>query len=296
MSCDDRVLNTHTAPAAYAEGLLAVAREASGHATPAALMAMAKPNELEGRLVAVLDNGRRRGGSGVLVAAMSLVLGLMAVTPLAAWQDASGAQMKGAVRDMVGVIPGAKVVLRLNGDGAAYEFESGPDGLYAVKGLPEGSYSVEVLKPGYAANSLGKLSITSKIRLADFFLEIGRIRETVTVDGGKRDSAAATSASDSGPKRIRVSGNIQAAKLLSKVNPVYPKEAKAAGVQGTVRMQMVVSKEGNVMGLTLLTSPSAELARSAMEAVTQWKYSPTLLNGDPIEIQTIVDVNYTLAP
>lgn len=294
MSCDDQVLQSSGEPAVYAESLLAVAREASGHPAPAAVMAMAKPNELEGRLLAVLDSARPRRGSAWLTAVATFALGLAMVMPLNAWQDASGAQMKGTVRDIVGVIPGAKIVLKLDGNGSEYEFESGPDGAYAVKGLPEGTYTVEILKPGYARNSLGKLAIGTKTRLADFHLELGRIRETLTVDGGK--SEAVTSAANDAPKRVRVSGNIQAAKLLKRVSPVYPKEAKAAGVQGTVRMQMVVSKEGDVMNLTLLTSPSAELARSAMEAVNQWKYSPTLLNGNPVEIQTIVDINYTLAP
>jgi len=49
-----------------------------------------------------------------------------------------------------------------------------------------------------------------------------------------------------------------------------------------------------VSGLTLIMSPSAELARAAMDAVLQWQYSPTLLNGEPVEIQTEVDVNFTL--
>jgi len=59
-------------------------------------------------------------------------------------------------------------------------------------------------------------------------------------------------------------------------------------------MSAVIGNEGDVLGLTPLISPSAELARSAMEAVNQWKWSPTLLNGQPVEIQTVIDVNYTL--
>ena len=88
---------------------------------------------------------------------------------------------------------------------------------------------------------------------------------------------------------------MQAAKLVQKVNSTYPPEAKQARIQGTVRMSAVIGKEGEVLGLTLLMSPSAELARSAMEAVNQWKWSPTLLNGQPVEIQTVIDVNYTLS-
>lgn len=289
MDCDDRVLKATASSETYAESLLAVAREAAGTETPAAVMAMAKPRELEGRLVAVLDGTRRRGGSPLAGWAGALVCGLLLVTPLAAWQD-SGVQLKGAVRDVVGVIPGAKVVLKGTSD---YTFETGADGSYSVTGVPEGTYNIEVLKPGYARLTVGQRKVeTGTTARADFYLSLGRIQETVTVDGGKSGGETPTAA---GPQRLRVSGNVQAAKLVTKVRPTYPPEAKAAGVQGTVRMQAVVGKEGDVVGLTLLMSPSPELARSAMEAVNQWKYSPTLLNGQPVEIQTIVDVNYTLS-
>ena len=289
MSCDDQVLRSEGAASAYADSLVAVAREAAGHAMPAAVMAMAKPRELEGRLLAVLDTTRRRTGGSVVTLAGALVGGLLLVSPLVAWQD-EGVQMKGAVRDMVGVIPGAKVVLK---GGSEYTFETGADGSYAVTGVPEGVYSIEVLKPGYAMLTIGgrKVSVGSTAR-ADFYLDLGKIRETVNVDGGK---GGAGSEGAGGPQRIRVSGNVQAANLLKKVQPVYPVEAKKAGVQGTVRLSAVIGKEGQILGLTLMMAPSAELARSAMEAVGQWMYKPTLLNGNPIEVQTVVDVNYTLS-
>ena len=143
MACDDRVLTGCSADD-YAEGLVAVAREASGARTPAAVMAMAKPRELEGRLLAVLDGSRRRGDVSSWRVASAVVFGVLMVSPLVAWQD-SGVEMKGAVRDMVGVIPGAKVVLK---GVSEYTFETGPDGVYAVTGVPEGDYSIEVLKPG----------------------------------------------------------------------------------------------------------------------------------------------------
>lgn len=288
MACDDQVL-TGCSSEQYATGLVAVAREASGHATPAAVMAMAKPRELEGRLLAVLDGTRRRGAASVLSVAGALVAGMLTVSPLVAWQDA-GVQMKGAVRDVVGVIPGAKVVLKGVSD---YTFETGADGAYTVTGVPDGVYSIEVLKPGYARLQIaGRKIEAGTTARADLYLSLGRISETVNVDGGKSGAAAEAAGA---PQRIRVSGNVQAAKLVTKVRPVYPPEAKAAGVQGTVRMQAVIGKEGDILGLTLLMAPSPELARSAMEAVNQWKWSPTLLNGSPVEIQTAVDVNYTLS-
>jgi TonB family protein len=157
--------------------------------------------------------------------------------------------------------------------------------------VPEGEYAIEVLKPGYARLTIAKRKIEAgKTVRADLYLSLGNIKETLTVDGGVGGVEPAGT-----PQRIRVSGNVQASKMVKQVRPVYPVEAKKAGVQGTVRLRAVVGKEGDVLGLTLLMAPSAELARSAMEAVNQWKYTPTLLNGQPVEIQTEVDVNYTLA-
>lgn len=288
MACDDQVLEGTGTASAYADSLMAVAREAAAHRTPAAVMAMAKPRELEGRLLAVLDPNRRRMGGALTVAAGALLCGLALVTPLAAWQD-PGVQMKGTVRDGVGVIPGAKVVVK---GGSDYAFESGADGSYAVTGVPDGSYSVEVLKPGYAKVAIGgrKLEAGTTVR-ADFYLSVGGIHETVTVNGGQ---AGAGNESQAAPQRIRVGGNVQAAKLVKKVQPLYPPEAKQAGVQGTVRIRAVIGKDGTVQAMTLLMAPSAELARSAMDAVNQWQYKSTLLNGSPVEIQTEVDVNYTL--
>ena len=190
---------------------------------------------------------------------------------------------------MVGAIPGAKLLLR---GASEYTFETGSDGSYTVTGLPEGQYSIEVLKPGYARLAIGQRKVEAgKTARADFHLQLGGIRETVNVAG---DFAAADSNALAAPQRIRISGNVQAAKLVHKVVPSYPKEAKTAGIQGTVRLEAISGKEGDVVRLTLIMSPSAELARSAMEAVAQWKYQPTLLNGDPVEIQTVVGVNYTL--
>jgi TonB family protein len=289
MSCDDQVL-MGCGPEEYASGLVAVAREAAGQAAPAAVLAMAKPRELEGRLVAVLDGTRQRGGASWLGVAGAVLAGLLTVTPLFAWQDA-GVQMKGAVRDVVGVIPGAKVVLK---GVSEYTFETGADGSYSVTGVPEGDYAIEVLKPGYARLMISKRKIEAgKTVRADLYLNLGSIKETVTVDGGVGGAGGQETAGP--PQRIRVSGNVQSSKTVKQVRPLYPVEAKKAGVHGTVRMRAVISKEGDVLGLTLLMSPSAELARSAMEAVNQWKYSPTLLNGQPVEVQTEVDVNYTLA-
>lgn len=196
--------------------------------------------------------------------------------------------MKGSVKDLVGAIPGAKLLLKGATD---YTFETGSDGTYSVTGLPEGEYTIEVLKPGYAAHDW---------KAAGRDRQNGPRRFSLTVRRPSGDGQCIRRRGRSGlhrprrPQRIRISGNVQAAKLLHRVVPSYPREAKEARVEGTVRLSAIVGKDGDVVRLTLLMSPSAELARSAMEAVRQWKYQPTLLNGNPVEIETAVDVNYTL--
>jgi protein TonB len=93
---------------------------------------------------------------------------------------------------------------------------------------------------------------------------------------------------------IRVGGNIAQANLLSQVKPVYPVEAKQDRIQGTVKLEITIDKEGHVANMSLISGP-AELVQSATDAVQQWVYRPTLLNGEPVSVLTTVDVNYTLA-
>jgi protein TonB len=85
-----------------------------------------------------------------------------------------------------------------------------------------------------------------------------------------------------------------AANLIDKVQPVYPRDAKAAHVQGLVRLQVHIGKDGHVQSLSVV-SGDPMLSPTAVDAVRQWLYRPTLMNGNPVEIDTMVDVNFTLA-
>jgi len=96
------------------------------------------------------------------------------------------------------------------------------------------------------------------------------------------------------PKRIRVGGQMMSTKLIHQVRPTYPDEAKMARIQGTVRLEAVIGKDGTVQDLNLLSGQPA-LAKAAMKAVSKWRYQPTLLNGARIEVVTEIDVNFALA-
>jgi hypothetical protein len=97
-----------------------------------------------------------------------------------------------------------------------------------------------------------------------------------------------------GPPRIRIGGNTQAANLIRKIVPLYPAEAKAARVQGVVKFTAEIGKDGAVQELHLDSGPPL-LVPAAEEAVRQWVYRPTLLNGDPVDVVTSIDVNFTLS-
>jgi protein TonB len=86
---------------------------------------------------------------------------------------------------------------------------------------------------------------------------------------------------------------VQAANLIRQVKPSYPPLAKQARIQGTVRFNAVIAKDGTIQNLTV-ASGHPMLVASAMEAVKQWLYKPTLLNGEPVEVITTIDVNFTL--
>jgi protein TonB len=95
-------------------------------------------------------------------------------------------------------------------------------------------------------------------------------------------------------QRIRIGGNVQAANLVHQVVPVYPPEAKRDRIQGVVRLEVEIGADGNIQSAQVVSGPS-ELVAAARTAVLQWVYRPTLPNGEPVEVLTTVDVNFTLS-
>jgi protein TonB len=96
------------------------------------------------------------------------------------------------------------------------------------------------------------------------------------------------------PQRVRVSAGVTSGLLIRKIPPTYPPLARQARIQGTVILQAQISKTGDIQNLQLI-SGHPMLAPAAIEAVKQWKYKPYLLNGEPVEVETQVQVNFTLA-
>ena len=100
--------------------------------------------------------------------------------------------------------------------------------------------------------------------------------------------------SSQSPETKKMDPKAAAGNLITKVPPVYPVDAKKAGIAGKVLLDAVIGKDGSVEQLRVVSGP-AELQQSALDAVKQWKYKPFLLNGDPIEVKTNITIVYTLA-
>jgi TonB family protein len=316
---DDAVLRSGIAPSHYASQLLDLARtlENSGRAWSTAL-AIARPSNLERRFAAMLNPSLNRRHLSPKAKFLIPLLALCALVPLAALrlpgQNLSG-KFTGTILDPSGgAVPNATIVMtnhKANTCAPSLALPpctvdmttSDADGNFVFKALPAGEYEMKVLKPGFATYFAPQVVLDPGRDLAmTAKLNIGSINETVDVQAeGSAKSAAAAQALEAEAKskatRIRIGGNVEAAKVITKVQPIYPESAKDAGVQGTVLLHAVVGMDGRPLQLQVLNSQiNPDLARAAVEAVSQWRYQPTLLNGEPVEIDTTIQVKFSLAP
>ena len=96
------------------------------------------------------------------------------------------------------------------------------------------------------------------------------------------------------PQRVRVSQGVTEGLLMKKVQPTYPPLARSARIQGQVVLQAVIGKDGTIQNLRAV-SGHPMLTPAAIDAVKQWRYKPYFLNGEPVEVDTQITVNFTLA-
>jgi len=113
------------------------------------------------------------------------------------------------------------------------------------------------------------------------------------VMGGIFNSDNAPKVKAAVPKKVNISAGVAVGMLLQKTQPVYPPIAKAARVSGTVVLQATISKTGSIENLRVVSGP-AMLQQSALDAVKSWRYRPYLLNNEPVEVETTVNVIFTL--
>lgn len=309
-ACDDGVLGTGMAPVEYADHLLAIARNLNSDPILEGGLSMAMKSTLEQRLSALLNpfTSHRPVSRGMF--ALTGILSVVLLAPVLGLKLIAQANTAGGVRGVVtdasgANVPDAKVTLRFikpEANGRIEVTRTNAEGAFSFPSLPEDIYSIFVEKAGFAvlSNTAVKLGgpQTSNLRFA---LNVGGMRETMTVNGGMPPPPPPPPPPGTGervaPSRLRIGGNVQAAKLVQKVAPIYPADCKREGVSGVVVLNAVIGKDGAVVSLEPANQfVDQRLKESAIIAAKLWRYQPTLLNGNPVEVSTVIEISFTLLP
>lgn len=305
-ACDDAVLKGGIDGSEYAAELLELARTLSapgGQWLPAP--AMARPSSLEGRVRAMLHASLNRTPVDRPRKLMTLGASVALAIAVAGFQVSaqSFASLSGSVSDQLGgSVPHVKMVLSSQQSDQKYEVHTNEVGLYRFVGLPAGEYHLEAWAAGFKlATSDVVVSAPSAVR--DVTLTVGSLEETISVVGGRsaeperprtpraREAAAKPAACVSAAP----GGSIKQPTKIADMRPRYPENLKATGEGGVVVLDATIGADGTVREMQPVdASVQPDLARAAMDAVRQWRYTPTLLNCVPIDVQMKVTVRFSI--
>lgn len=296
-ACDDHAILVTRDPEGYAEMLLEIAADGQEEgALPAATPAMAHSPRISRRIERILrkpgfHSGMLRGAARRRLTAAGLTAAVLLSLVSPTLGQSSGITLSGSVQDASGArIPEAIVLIVDSAGGNTEATTTSADGSYRIHGLvPTPAYRIEVHARGFATYEQ-QVDLTVDKHL-DITLEVSPIEEMIVVSGSRPSVEAGTFTTS----RHRVGGNVEKAKLIHHVPPVYDKDVQREGVEGTVLLEAVISKQGEPMSLKPInTLVDRRLVTAAMQAVRQWRYEPMLLNGQPIEAATTIRVAFQL--
>lgn len=301
-ACDDGVLQSGLRATDYANHLVSIARNLQSNSQFNGSLSMATMSTLERRLTAMLNplTSHQPLTRGMLFT--TAALGMILLAPIAGWklvaQDKANDGVKGVVVDASGApIDGAKVTIDFpltQSNNRREVTRTNSSGEFSFPALPDDLYTVHIEMAGFApidqpTTQMGGAK-TSALR---FTLNVGG-RTTPPLPPPPPPPPGYMQ-TRSRPMQIMVGGNVQAAKLINRVTPLYPADCKAERVQGIVLLRALIDKEGYVTELKAINEfVDPRLRDSAIAAVKQWRYATAYLNGEPADVVTQIDVNFTL--
>lgn len=281
-ACDDAVLRAGIDSCLYAEHLVAVVRKLNTPAIPA--VAMADHPHLEKRIMSILDTTISRGPASRFVKTLTFASCAAALLVGVTAQEVPPGILKVEIHDASGArVPNVSLSLQDDRRRLETAIQSNAAGEAKFDSLPPGDYMLEVRAPGFNP-VLHKVTLEPSVG-TPLSLRLNAVQ-----------ASPDTTPSASSSKRLRIGGNVQAAKLIEKVGPLYPREGKEKRIQGRVELQAVILRDGTIGSLEVLSAPDELFIAPTLEAVRGWKYETTHLNGQPVEVVTLIHVNYTLAP
>jgi len=295
-ACDDVVLATGLVDRDYATHLFDIARAARGPVLSAA-MPMARPSSLEGRIAAMLNPTLdRRVPSRVfrLVAAALLLLTVSAAAVRVTAQQAGPAPLQGVVYDSSGaVLPGVEMAL-VNEQGVKWTTPTDGAGRFEFAPVGAGKYVLEASLPGLHPFKQEIALEREKDWKKTITMQLGELQETIQVTARRPQTPTAAQApTAAGP--VRVGGNIKQPAKTKDVRPVYPESLQAAGLEGVVKLDVLIDVDGHVASVRVMNSiVHPAFAQAAATAVRQWEFTPTLLNGVPVEVAMTASIAFNL--
>jgi TonB family protein len=296
-ACDDVVLGQHIPAREYAGLLLDLARQCRKRtSTWASAVPMARPSTLERRIAAMLNPAINRATPS-RQSMVTIVLLLSVITvPTAAFRAAqtSPATLTGSVYDPTGaVMPGVTLTLQ-NAQEEKLQATSRADGRFDFPQIAPGKYTLSATLPGF--RELRQEFELKSARDWDraITLQVGEVKETINVRD-RRISGPVGPSQPQLPKPLRVGGNIRAPMKTVDVKPIYPQTMREAGREGVVPIEAIIGPDGSVASVRVLSADiHPDFAIAAADAVRQWKFTPTLLNGKPVEVVMTVKVQFNL--
>jgi TonB family protein len=255
---------------------------------------MAHSSLLERRIAAMLNPHLDRGAlsrRAAILASALLVLVAGGTATVRAFQAAPPA-LAGTVYDPTGaVIPGVALTLR-DPNGGSGQATTDASGRFAFAGVGPGHYTLEATLMGFRSLKQEFDLTTPRDWDRAVTLQVGSLQETITVSAPRLPSAPPSSA----PVRVRVGGNIRVPSKVLDVRPVYPTSMRQAGREADVQLDAIIGRDGSVASVRVLTGQiHPDFAIAAADAVREWRFTPTLLNGAPIEVVMTVTVSFKLS-
>jgi TonB family protein len=296
-ACDDLVLGCGVAARDYATHLLELARECRlSPGTPMPALPMARRSTLERRIADMLNPRIDRKAPTIRSIAIPFALLLAVTVPTASIRagQAGPATLSGTVYDVTGaVMPGVALTLE---DVTQVTHDAATDfaGRFAFSNVQPGHYTLQASLPGFRTMRQ-EFDLNSR-RDWDraITLQVGDLKETVTISA-TRLAAPMTTAAGS-PQPIRVGGSVRAPKKTFDVHPIYPPSMQQTGREGEVPIEAIIGRDGTVTSVRVLSAQvHPDFAIAAVDAVRQWRFTPTLLNGSPVEVVMRVTVAFKLS-
>ena len=228
---------------------------------------------------------------------MMIVLLLLAITvPTAAFRRAqtSPAALTGSVYDPTGaVMPGVTLTLE-NAQEEKQQATSRADGRFDFPQIAPGKYTLSASLPGFRTLRQEFELKTARDWDRAITLQVGELKESINVRE-RRITGPVGPSQPQLPKPLRVGGNIKAPMKTLDVRPIYPKTMREAGREGVVPIEAMIGPDGSVTSVRVVSADvHPDFAIAAADAVRQWKFTPTLLNGTPVEVVMTVKVQFTL--